>query len=168
MSIVHDIIKIKYVEEGYLPNYPYYLISDKEMIQAFLRDDDGYFAINYYLDSDDEELSVAYQLLKSEIEYHLNTYLISDKVAPIPDWVYSYMIGSCISSTSKQLDRHDLLVSIGRDNTADEFNEDVYKDIYQTSLAWIRKLPEDKRLHRPPTMFGEGHVVKSLRLITGS
>lgn len=168
MSIVHDVIKIKYVEEGYLPNYPYYLISDKEMIQAFLREDDGFFALNYQLESDNQELVDAYQLLQTEIAYHLNLYLDSDKMIPIPDWVYSYMIGSCISNTSKQSDRHDLLVAIGRDNTADEFNEAIHQDLYQISLAWLRKLPEDKRSHRPPTMFGEGHVVKSLRLMTGS
>lgn len=37
MSYIHDIIKILYVREGYLPNYPYHLISDGEMAYAFLR-----------------------------------------------------------------------------------------------------------------------------------
>ena len=36
MSFIHDIIKIKYSKLGYLPSYPYNLISDKEMFQAFI------------------------------------------------------------------------------------------------------------------------------------
>ena len=34
--LVHDLIKIKLVRAGYLPNYPYHLISDKEMCEAFI------------------------------------------------------------------------------------------------------------------------------------
>jgi hypothetical protein len=36
MSLIHDIIKIKYTRLGYLPNYPYHLISDAEMFDAFI------------------------------------------------------------------------------------------------------------------------------------
>ena len=36
MSLLHDIIKIKYTRLGYLPNYPYHLISDEEMFNAFI------------------------------------------------------------------------------------------------------------------------------------
>ena len=36
MSLIHDIIKIKYTRLGYLPNYPYHLISDEEMFNAFI------------------------------------------------------------------------------------------------------------------------------------
>ena len=38
-NIVHDLIKMKYVNEGYLPNWPYHLISDDEMCDAFMRFD---------------------------------------------------------------------------------------------------------------------------------
>ena len=35
--LVHDIIKIKYVKLGYIKkNYPYHLISDEEMFNAFI------------------------------------------------------------------------------------------------------------------------------------
>lgn len=37
MSIVNDIIKIKYVREGYMQNYPPHLLSDREMVDAFLK-----------------------------------------------------------------------------------------------------------------------------------
>ena len=36
MSFVHDVIKIKYAREGYLPDLPYHLISDEEMCDAFI------------------------------------------------------------------------------------------------------------------------------------
>ena len=43
MSLIHDAIKIKYIELGYLPDTPYHLISDAEMCDAFLhRDTEGY------------------------------------------------------------------------------------------------------------------------------
>lgn len=34
---IHNIIKIKYVTLGYLPNIPYHLVSDKEMFDAFIK-----------------------------------------------------------------------------------------------------------------------------------
>ena len=36
MTLIHDIIKIKYSNLGYLPGYPYHMISDKEMFDAFI------------------------------------------------------------------------------------------------------------------------------------
>lgn len=33
---IHDLIKIQYIRQGYLPNIPYHLISDIEMLDAFL------------------------------------------------------------------------------------------------------------------------------------
>ena len=36
MTLVHDIIKIKYSNLGYLPGYPYHMISDREMFDAFI------------------------------------------------------------------------------------------------------------------------------------
>lgn len=69
MSIIHDIIKINYIQSGYLPNYPYYLISDKEMINAFLAPD-GFFAAIYSIDTEDTTLLTIYQELREAIEYH--------------------------------------------------------------------------------------------------
>ena len=37
--LVHDVIKIRLVEDGYLPNYPYHMMSDREMIAAFMGTD---------------------------------------------------------------------------------------------------------------------------------
>ncbi len=34
--LTHDIIKIQYSREGYLPDYPYHMISDREMFNAFI------------------------------------------------------------------------------------------------------------------------------------
>lgn len=36
-NIIHDLIKIRYVNEGYLPNWPYHMIADDEMCDAFIR-----------------------------------------------------------------------------------------------------------------------------------
>ena len=36
---IHDLIKIKYIREGYLPNYPYHMISDEEVFNAFINPD---------------------------------------------------------------------------------------------------------------------------------
>ena len=35
--LAHDIIKITYVREGYLKNFPHHLISDEEMCVAFIQ-----------------------------------------------------------------------------------------------------------------------------------
>lgn len=159
--IIHDIIKIKYVEYGYLPNYPYHLISDEEMIDAFINNDINYFTDNYECP---EGMEVEYQTLFEELQYHLNCYLDSDKTTPIPNWVYSYMIGSCITETSAQEDKHDMLVLLNLDNTYDTLTPEVARSIYNVSSSWLNRLPSEEREHRPPTMFGEPHVIKSLRL----
>lgn len=170
MSITHDIIKIMYVREGYLPNYPYHLISDKEMIDAFINNDTNFFDDNYpCLNS---SLSDVYQDLKSDILYHMNQYLSDDKYN-IPDWVYSYMIGNVISINSDTLDKHDLLVGLLCDNIDDEFTGDAQAECYKISKLWINKLPyrditdgngQIVKYKRKPTIFGEPHVIKSLRL----
>ena len=49
------------------------------------------------------------------------------------------------------------------DNALPEFNAEVAMNCYKISKKWIQKLPS-KHAHRPPTMFGETHVTKSLRL----
>ena len=61
MSLVHDYIKIKYTREGYLPDYPYHMISDDEMIEAFMKSDsdEGFFFDNYYVK--DESLKEQYE-----------------------------------------------------------------------------------------------------------
>lgn len=169
--LVHDIIKINLVRAGYLPNHPYHLISDNEMIDAFLKvehntEDDstslhGYFVDNYPCYS--AEFEPMYNELVNGLLYHLQSY--KDGVRDtIPDWVYSYMVGSCIGPNSSTLDRHDLFILLNLDNIDDEFNERIHRCCYNISEAWIRKLPPAKQDVRPPTIFGEPHVIKSLRL----
>lgn len=233
---IDTVVKIEYVRQGYLPNYPYHLISEEELMDAFLRyqikvdkelankviqgdktlweaprsyvslyglssseyvdeDDsqyliisgnkqkmenflqlsglnvdctmspDCYFYNNYPLLYD--SLQEAYNTLVEAICYHIHVYLTSltdTAVVRLPDWVYSYMIGSVISVNSSQADIHDLLVLLNLDNIDDEFNEKIFTSCKEISEKWISKLPPSKNDHRPPTIFGEPHVIKSLRI----
>ena len=294
---IHDVIKIRYVKEGYLPNYPYHLISDEEMFHAFLdmknlkyrqwqasglignndldaddlmeqtlgitwryrtdsemyeeytkagydvegmtgaelfwddipnatyklyfdNDDtyavapDGYIFEDHplprasvgmyqshyiivaaYVDGEevargsvfvwvddtyeddcyfvnnypciDEILREDYNKLAYAIQFHINTYLQSlqtSEIIPIPDWVYSYMLGEVVCNNSDQLDRHDLLVLLNLDNIEDEITLEIHQACLRTSSEWIKRLPEEIKEHRPPTMFGEPHIIKSLRM----
>lgn len=232
---IHDIIKIEYIRQGYLPDYPYHLISDKEMFDAFICDeiivskDDAlkikqgdsslwespkkyvtlhglsyfefivyddkeallirgskdklsqfrdilgivtecklseecYFAVNYPLP---EGLDDEYNNLVSSISYHISAYfemLERGEEAVLPDWVYSYMNGSVIGPNSPQLDIHDLLVMINLDNIDDKFTLSAQLSCLEISKKWVDKLPPSKNVMRPPTMYGEPHVIKSLRI----
>lgn len=167
-KLVHDIIKMNLVREGYLPNHPYHLISDSEMIDAFISIDgdgtlSGYFSDHYPTDALSQDLQDAYIQLVQAIQYHLNEYK-SDSEYEIPDWVYSYMMGSCVGPDSDTLDKHDLFVLLNLDNIDDEFNSNIHQSCYAISKDWVRKLNPAVQDHRPPTMFGEPHVIKSLRL----
>lgn len=165
---IHNVIKIKYIDEGYLPDYPYHLISDEEMFEAFMKvdqenvlQDTCFFKDNYVcLDSVLEE---DYVTLADEIRYHIYEYL-EDNTYKIPDWVYSYMLGECICDTSPVEDRHDYLVLLGLDNVDDEMNGEIQARTLEISRGWINKFPSEYKEHRPPTLFGEPHVIKALRL----
>ena len=164
MSLVHDLVKTKLVREGYLPNYPYHLISDAEMCDAFLNDSDmSYFHINYPCLS--PQLQEAYDELISAMCYHINLLKSSkDDMYELPDWIYSYMIGSAVGPNSEILDIHDILVPMGLDNLDDIFTAEASAECLKVSRDWLKKLPQAKLDHRPPTMFGEPHVIKNLRL----
>lgn len=173
MTLANDVVKIRYIEEGYLPDYPYHLISDEEMCDAFLRiersiEDDsvaikGYFADMYPCPS--SSLESYYTSLVNDIIYHLDKLKQSkvDKYT-LPDWVYSYMLGSVVGPNSTVKDIHDCLVLLDADNMDDIFTSQAAARCYDVSKRWIRKLSSAERLHRPPTIFGEPHVIKSLRL----
>lgn len=159
--IIHDLIKIKYSKEGYLPNYPYHLTSDREMIEAF-RKEDGYFDINYPCVV--EDLREQYELLKEFIFSHLQDYLEgnTDEIYP---WVYGYMMGEVISVNSKSEDITMLYKYFNmniKENMDLAFNEEVATNCYNVSDTYIKKLTDSNL--RPPCMFGEPHVVKALRL----
>ena len=171
MNLIHDAIKIQYTREGYLPNWPYHLISDSEMCDAFMfKKADGtlvgFFADNYPNVNDD--LKDVYDTLVSEIEYHLNILKSSDDSYVLPDWIYAYMLGNVISVNSSILDIHDLLVMLNADNLDDVFTPAAALACYEVSKSWVGKLSEQESAHRPPTCFGEPHVIKSLRLLAAS
>lgn len=157
---IHDIIKIQYINEGYLPNYPYHMITDKEMFQAFLLEDEGYFAVNYPLL--DPDLQEDYDALLEGIKVCIRAYMV-DKI-DIPSWVYSYMLGNTFSVNS---DTHDIMYLYELTNLTttqpDIFSADLQDECLKISKEWLSKLPA-KYGSRPATMFGEPHVIKSRRL----
>lgn len=157
---LHDLVKIMYVQIGYLPNYPFHLISDAEMCNAFMKEggvfDDYYPCPNTHLEE-------AYNLLKSAIFAHLQAYI--DEGTEIPNWVYSYLVMRPISYESDEANIQYLydLTKIDPPVSMLEFSAELAEACYATSVEWIKKLPS-KYADRPPTMFGETHVTKSLRL----
>lgn len=168
---VHDNIKIKLTNAGYLMNYPYHMISDSEMCGAFLLDNTGYFYDAY--PCLDASLKPYYANLVKAIRYHLHQLETSNESTYVlPDWVYTYMLGSVISIDSDILDRHDLLVLLNADNIADTFTPTASISCLQISKQWLNRTRainlvtfEGEQIDsRPPTMFGEPHVIKSLRL----
>lgn len=106
----------------------------------------------------------------------------------IPDWVYSYMLGAVIGPRSTVLDIHDIILPMNVDNIDDEFGAEQAHACYEVSKNWINKTGSSKihtiteddmnRLHlpailfsigdiislRPVTIYGESHVIKSIRL----
>lgn len=170
--LLHNIIKMNYVREGYLPNYPYHMISDAEMFNAFLPvgtlPEDTSSLTGYFLDHypcEYDTLSAEYKELVSALRYHLDKYLKeSDEEYQIPNWVYSYMIGEVVGPTSSIPDKHDLLVLMNVDNIDDVMTKEACESCLEISKEWVSKLPPAKNIKRPPTIFGEPHVIKSLRL----
>ena len=227
---IHDLIKIKYIREGYLPNYPYHMISDEEMFNAFINPDYisssnmgelQYFYYAYPMIADStSEVNKAWISLRKSIVYHIQMYkyqsqllkcdacdehlwvsnLLKKKRCPIcgqslstaqyeiPDWIYSYMLGTVIGPKSAVLDIHDIILPMNADNIDDEFGAEQAHACYEVSKNWINKIGTAKihtiteddvnRLHlpnilfsagdnislRPVTIYGEPHVIKSIRL----
>lgn len=151
---IHDLIKIKYIQEGYLPNNPYHLISDGEMISAFKKEG-GYFELNYPLI--DAKFVAEYTQLKSSIFTSLDRYL--EEGVEIPNWVYSYMLGAVMSINTSEPDI-DYLFGLLNLESSGAFDADLADSCLKVSKEWVSKLTEP----RPATIFGEPHVIKSLRL----
>ena len=169
MNIIHKSIKQLYTELGYLPFYPYHLISDEEMCDAFLKytnleefnDDEtiSFFKDNYPLL--DENLEVAYIDLLERLQLEIDKFkadLNADR--RLPDWVYSYMLGAVISVNSEKYDLHDLLVALGVDNIDDDFTKEAQSRCYEVSKQALNQSTE----LRPFSLFGEPHILKYLRL----
>lgn len=192
MSLTHDIIKIKYTRLGYLPNYPYHLISDEEMFNAFINlsgddstsgsgdisEEEKFFNDNYpnpfaeedieFIGAGGEKISLRseYFRLKKYIIDTINQYLANQGTAnaenyTIPDWIYTYMLGEVIYNNSEYLDIHDLLVLLDSDNIDNELTPQICMQCYDKSTKYISTLTTGIR---PPTVFGEPHVIKQLRL----
>lgn len=173
---MHNVVKINLSRSGYLPNYPYHLISDSEMCDAFLAEDgSGYFKDQYPLPS--ENLQSEYDALVAALRYWLDMCKNSDvDEYEMPDWVYTYMIGGAISSKSDDYDKYDLAVLLNLDDVTQygEFTETIAENCYEISYKWLNKLGSASRYvflengtrfdTRPPTIFGEPHVIKYLRL----
>ena len=158
---IHDTIKRMYSSMGYLPGYPYYLISDEEMFEAFLKPD-GFF--NDFYPCPSENLREAYGLLHNYIAERIQKYCNKEEES-LPDWIYSYMIMRPITFDSPEDDIAYLSDLAGLETPlgAPEFGPEMAEKCYAISIKWIQKQPS-KYSHRPPTMFGETHVTKCLRL----
>lgn len=170
-DFANTLVKVKYTDEGYLPNLPPHLISDKEMFDAFIENDISYFFMNYPLLA--EPLKDVYDELVTAIRYHISQYL--DNNVELPDWVYSYMLGVTINNSSPQLDRHFLLENLNCDVIDDKMTELSQSRCYQVSKKCVNRLTKSERqvyvgenddilVTRPPTIFGEPHVIKYLRV----
>lgn len=129
----------------------------------------GYFVNQYpnlwgdmVLSSDPEVITVddVYNNLMLKILSSIQTYLVYN--TDIPDWVYSYMLGVVVSPYSSILDRHNLLVLLNADNVDDELTELSIKKCYEVSERWLRRTASSRKNY--PTIFGEPHVFKALRL----
>lgn len=156
---IHNIIKIMYSEMGFLPDYPYHLISDKEMFDAFLRQD-GFFAT--YYPCPDSEFDEAYSKLLNFIMDAVTEF--QQQGTPLPDWIYSYMIMRPVTyeSPESEIDYICEMANIEKPDVLATFTLQVAETCYEVSKKWLTKIPSASR--RPPTMFGETHVTKSLRL----
>ena len=193
--LVHDILKIKYVSLGYIKkNYPYHLISDEEMFNAFIDLGTGFesslidpnvrfFDMNYPnpFETQDyiyqktnadgeviEEISLrgVYNKLKDYIISSINKYLqyygtSEESEHLVPDWVYTYMLGEVIYQQSDYLDIEDILALLDCSNLDNKFTKDACVKCFIISLNYISTLTSGIR---PPTIFGEPHVIKNLRM----
>lgn len=195
-ALIHDIIKIDYVRKGYIQkNYPPHLISDEEMIYAFLppvedREDPDkiidtenpdeqkfeddfpiFFFKDYYpkLDGLSDKLISVYYQLKRDIKYHLKNFLNShDDKRKLPNWVYSYMLGVPLSVKSPKDDIHDFLVIVGNDNIDDLYLSSTADISYDLSIRYLMKYPVEDLDRRPPTIYGEPHVLRYANLLYGN
>lgn len=162
MNLTHDYLKNRYVYYGYFDNYPYHMISDAEMCDAFLSEDsECYFYDNYPILA--EELTAEYQALVDALYAEIDKLKAAEgEEYRMPDWVYTYMIGSVISVNSDWRDRHDLLTYLGIADLESEFTAEAQRRCYDISADWVRKLSGENI--QPATMFGAPHVLKSIRL----
>lgn len=167
----YDVAKIRMINDGYLMNYPYHMISNIEMCDAFLKAD-GHGAFYSLFPLLDQTLSPVYDTLVATISYYLDQ-LRADDTYVLPNWVMSYLLGATISVMSDAYDIGDLAtglnVTLDDDST---FNADLENACYEASQLWLQKsgihqtvVYQGQTIYlRPPTIFGEPHVIKYFRL----
>ena len=137
-----------------------------DWFQTYLNDVDDamFFRDNYPLI--DEEIRKEYKDLVNRIFYEIQEFRnTEDDARVLPNWIYSYMLGVCIGPESDKLDIHDMISSMETDNLEDEYNIYCAEKCLEISRTWLKKIivPAGDT-QRPPTMFGEPHVLKSIRL----
>lgn len=188
MSLVNDTVKIRLVRQGYLPNYPPHLLSDEEMIEGFYK----YFENVYYkpmkkefenpskvdpypftLRGDEEDemithLDDLYTYIKTSCDSAIKIAQVDGEDVVVDDWIYSFMLGSVVGPKSDIRDIHDVLVLMNADNIDDIFTRLASETCYKISKKWIAKTYLGTEIKRPPSVFGELHVIKSLRLSQAS
>ena len=139
-----------------------------DWFQEFINSKDVmYFKYNYPMIS--ITLQQPYKDLVNRIFYEIQEYCNSiseDRV--LPNWIYSYMIGIAIGPNSDKYDIHDMIYSMGVDNLEDDYNALCASTCLKLSTEWLKKFISLDSDIRPPTMFGEPHVLKYIRLIQES
>lgn len=197
-NFINQVCKIQLSREGYLSEYPYHLISNSELADAFFEtqvtivdnniqvdasfeNSRDFFHQNFICDTSwSPEVKYGYQKLHRAIQLIVGNwkYLQSASIShmtldtddvqceltvdALPDWVYSYILHKVICQRSSDADIHTLLDLLDIDNPLDEFSAEVAEKCYKVSAEWLAKFPQI--YHRPPSVFGEPHVIKSLRI----
>ena len=163
--------KIRLSNSGYLPNYPYHLISDKELYDAFMdcKTGTGYF-FDAYPFLNNSALAVPYKQLVLTIQYYLLLAQLSTAAnakEDISDWIYSYMLGFVIGVQSDKKDIHDLIYPLGVDNVDDDFNWQCSVACLNTSQEWIKRKNLSKLIRIPEKYEDEMISLLSERSILG-
>lgn len=146
MMLASNVVKIKYSDAGYLPNYPPHLISDEEMCQAFLTNEISYFYDTYMLV--EPGLIREYNKLLNAFRFHIARYLskIEAWQQDLPSWVWSYMLGEVVHQESVQQDKHYLLTGLGCDNIDDDITPESQILCYKRSYDWVAKLSKNLKI----------------------
>lgn len=156
---IHDIIKIKYVREGYLQDYPYRMISDNDMFDAFVREG-GYFDTTY--PCPDESLDMVYATFKDDLFAKIAEHI--EEGTELGAWVYSYMLGNAIGPNSDETDIEYINELLNTDDPiTTEYCKLTAEAVYEVSMEWLKKM-NYKYEGRVPTIFAEPYIIKSLRL----
>lgn len=193
--LVHDILKIKYVNLGYIKkNYPYHLISDEEMFNAFIDLGNSefnantkiinpkvrFFDMNYPnpFDKDDyyEKRNAAGEVIERINLYDVYNNLKSYIVSLINRYLSLY-------GTSSEVSLPDWVYCYMLGEVV--YQKSEYLDVYDTlALLGCSNLDNEFTKEacvacyktslnyistlttgiRPATVFGEPHVIKQLRL----